>query len=57
MRHWTRALVLLGALMAAGSLSACGCGPWGMHYCGGHGWHGGGGPGGPGGPGGGWHGP
>ncbi|HEX3984269.1 MAG TPA: hypothetical protein VHX12_11285 [Acidisoma sp.] len=42
MRQWKQVLILVGALFAAGSLSACGCGPFGMHYCGGHGWHGGG---------------
>lgn len=57
MRNMKQILILVGMLVAAGSLSAC-CGPWGGGFCGGWGHHhgggggyGGGGPGGPGGPG------
>lgn len=62
MRNLKQVLIVVGMLMAAGSLSAC-CGPWGGPFCGWHhGEHGGGGGyggpggGGPGGPGG-YHGP
>jgi len=54
MRNLKQVLILVGMLVAAGSLSAC-CGPWGGPFCGWHhGGHGGGGygGGGPGGPGG-----
>lgn len=38
-------LTILALLLSATSLSACGCGPLGLHYCGGGygGGHGGGG--------------
>ncbi len=38
-----RIVALLALLLTAGSLSACGCGPLGLHYCrGGYGgYHGG----------------
>ena len=43
-----RVFAVLALLLAAGSLTACGCGPLGLNYCGGGGGysHGGGGHGG-----------
>lgn len=60
LRNKRRLLGVLALVLLAGSLSACGCGPLGLNWCGGYGgpgggpgWggHHGGPPGGPGGPG------